>query len=106
MWVQDDSVVWRMAEVIAESVDGNSYTVLSRDGKVEHEVSQRRKYFDALMKVEEVMFEWVSYSFRTLTIGNAWTGLFQVATPRFKSVFLFTSFQTSDSRSAPVVLFV
>lgn len=39
VWVPDGEVVWRMAEVVAESVDGNSYTVLSRDGKAEQEVS-------------------------------------------------------------------
>ncbi|CAM9491761.1 unnamed protein product [Scytosiphon promiscuus] len=38
VWVPDDEVVWRMAGVVAESADGSSYTVLSRDGKVEHEI--------------------------------------------------------------------
>ena len=38
VWVPDGKSVWRIAEVVAESADGGSYTVLAEDGKSEVEV--------------------------------------------------------------------
>ncbi|CAM9145133.1 unnamed protein product, partial [Ectocarpus sp. 12 AP-2014] len=37
VWLPDKAAVWRIAEVVSESTDGSSYTVLAKDGKRETE---------------------------------------------------------------------
>lgn len=39
VWLPDKAAVWRIAEVVSESADGSSYTVLAKDGKRETEAS-------------------------------------------------------------------